>query len=421
MDIAKKISKRDNFKPRFATLCNLYNTSGEFIDEAIVIYFKAPKSFTCEDVIEFQCHGGLVVASLILEETLKLGARLANPGEFTKRAFLNGRIDLTKAEAIAKLIESKSIDAAKILSKQLKGELKEYMDSLRDSLVEILAYVEVSIDYAEEDLPLDLMDNISRKLDSISKELEKTLLISLKREGLIEGFKISIIGKPNVGKSSLLNSILSYNRAIISDVAGTTRDTIEEEIKIGTHLVKIVDTAGIRGESEDFIEKMGMQRSVKSIKESDIVLAVFDNSREFNSDDKKILDLINEYKDKKKIFVIANKMDLPNRLDLSKFKDFDLIKISCKEDTSLVIDSIKKYLDSQSVQNDMILISKRQIEAVKGALKAIKEAKEHLNEGELELFSYLLNDAISYISSVTRPFERDEILDKMFSNFCLGK
>ncbi len=415
------MAKKDDFKPRFATLCNLYNTSGEFIDEAIVIYFKAPKSFTCEDVIEFQCHGGLVVASLILEETLKLGARLANPGEFTKRAFLNGRIDLTKAEAIAKLIESKSLDAAKILSKQLKGELKEYMDSLRDSLIEILAYVEVSIDYAEEDLPLDLMDSISRKLESISKELEKTLLISLKREGLIEGFKISIIGKPNVGKSSLLNSILSYNRAIISDVAGTTRDTIEEEIRVGTHLVKIVDTAGIRGESEDFIEKMGMQRSVKAIEESDIVLAVFDNSREFDNDDKKILDLIDEYKDKKKIFVIINKMDLPNRLDLSKFKDFDLIKISCKQDTSLVMDSIQKYLDSQSVQNDLILISKRQIEAVKEALNAIKEAKEHLSEGELELFSYLLNDAISYISSVTRPFERDEILDKMFSNFCLGK
>ena len=415
------MAKKDDFKPRFATLCNLYNTSGEFIDEAIVIYFKAPKSFTCEDVIEFQCHGGLVVASLILEETLKLGARLANPGEFTKRAFLNGRIDLTKAEAIAKLIESKSLDAAKILSKQLKGELKEYMDSLRDSLIEILAYVEVSIDYAEEDLPLDLMDNISRKLDSISKELEKTLLISLKREGLIEGFKISIIGKPNVGKSSLLNSILSYNRAIISDVAGTTRDTIEEEIRVGTHLVKIVDTAGIRGESEDFIEKMGMQRSVKAIEESDIVLAVFDNSREFDNDDKKILDLIDEYKDKKKIFVIINKMDLPNRLDLSKFKDFDLIKISCKQDTSLVMDSIQKYLDSQSVQNDLILISKRQIEAVREALNAIKEAKEHLSEGELELFSYLLNDAISYISSITRPFERDEILDKMFSNFCLGK
>ncbi len=415
------MAKKDNFKPRFATLCNIYNTSGEFIDEAIVIYFKAPKSFTCEDVIEFQCHGGLVVASLILEETLKIGARLANPGEFTKRAFLNGRIDLTKAEAIAKLIESKSLDAAKILSKQLKGELKEYMDSLRDSLIEILAYVEVSIDYAEEDLPLDLMDNISRKLDAISKELEKTLLISLKREGLIEGFKISIIGKPNVGKSSLLNSILSYNRAIISDVAGTTRDTIEEEIRVGTHLVKIVDTAGIRGESEDFIEKMGMQRSVKAIEESDIVLAVFDNSREFDSDDRKILDLIDEYKDKKKIFVIINKIDLPNRLDFSKFKDFDLIKISCKKDTSLVIDFIQKYLDSQSIQNDLILISKRQIEAVKEALNAIKEAKEHLSEGELELFSYLLNDAISYISSITRPFERDEILDKMFSNFCLGK
>ena len=358
---------------------------------------------------------------MVLSETLRLGARLANPGEFTKRAFLNGRIDLTEAEAIAKLIESKSVDAAKILSKQLKGELKDYMESLRDSLIEILAYVEVNIDYAEEDLPSDLMEDILQKLQNVTKELQKTLDISRQREGLIEGFKIAIVGKPNVGKSSLLNSLLNYNRAIISDIAGTTRDTIEEEIKIGTHLVKIVDTAGIRDDTLDSIEKIGMERSVKSIEESDIVLAVFDNSKEFDEDDRKILRLLEKYKDTKKIFVIINKMDLPSKLNMDLFKDFPIIKISCKESTRAVIDEIKSYLDKKSSSNDVILISKRQIEAVEKALEAIKEAKDHLSEGELELFSYLINDAVSYISSVTRPFERDEILDKMFGNFCLGK
>ncbi len=415
------MTRKETLKPRFATLCNLYDENGDIIDEAIVIYFKAPHSFTCEDVVEFQCHGGSVVASLILNETIRLGARMANPGEFTKRAFLNGRIDLTKAEAIAKLIESKSQDAAKILSKQLKGELKEYMESLRDSLIEILAYVEVNIDYAEEDLPLDLMDNILERLEKIINELQRTLEISKQREGLIEGFKIAIVGKPNVGKSSLLNSLLKYNRAIISDLAGTTRDTIEEEIKVGTHLVKIVDTAGIRGESADSIEKIGMKRSIEAVEKSDIVLALFDNSREFDEDDQKILDLIQKYKDQKKIFVIINKSDLPNRLDISKLEKFSPFKISCKKDTSKVIEKIKEYLDAQSLQNDIILISKRQIDSVQEALKAMKEAKERLKEGELEIFAYLVNDAISAISSVTRPFERDEILDKMFSSFCLGK
>ncbi len=421
LSIAKKLTKKENIKERYATLCTLYDSKNEIIDEAIVIYFKAPKSFTGEDIVEFQSHGGTVVANLILNEVIRLGARLANPGEFSKRAFLNGKIDLTKAEAIAKLIETKSVDAAKILSRQIKGELKEYMESLRDSLVEILAYVEVNIDYAEEDLPTDLQQQIEERLNKIIKELKKTLQISKQREGLLEGFKVSIVGKPNVGKSSLLNSLLNYNRAIISDIAGTTRDTIEEEIRIGTHLIKIVDTAGIRGETSDTIEKIGIERSMEAIKESDIVLAVFDASNPFNEDDEKILNLLKEYRDEKKIIVILNKIDLPLKFDTSKIEEFEFIKISCKKDTSIVIEKLKEYLDGQTLQNDVILVSKRQIEAISNALKEMELSKERLNEGELELFAYHINDAISFISSVTRPFERDEILDKMFGSFCLGK
>ena len=279
------------------------------IDEAIVIYYKAPYSFTGEDVVEFQTHGNSLISELIIDEIVKLGGRLANPGEFTKRAFLNSKIDLSQAEAISSLIDAKSKDAIKLLSKQLIGELKTFVDDIRDKLVEILAFIEVNIDYAEEDLPEDLEDDIVRKLKKINSLLNSTLISSRLREGMVEGFKISIIGKPNVGKSTILNKLLSYDRAIISDIAGTTRDTIEESLRVGSHLVKVVDTAGIRS-AKDEIEKIGIQRSKKSADESEIILAVFDLSREFSSEDEEILSLIKSYKEKKDIVVILNKTDI---------------------------------------------------------------------------------------------------------------
>ncbi len=419
-DIALKLSKKKSITPRYATLSFLYTKDGEPIDEAIIIYFKSPHSFTGEDVVEFQCHGGIAVANLILDEVLKFGARMAEPGEFSKRAFLNDKIDLTKAEAIAKIIETKSGDAVKILSKQLKGELKEFVESLREELVEILAHAEVNIDYAEEDLPADLERSIIKRLENISKKMQDTLQISQKKEGLVNGFSISIVGKPNVGKSSLLNRLLNYNRAIISDIAGTTRDTIEEEIKIGTHLVKIIDTAGVR-EAKDQIEKIGVQRTIESIENSDMVLAIFDGSRELDDEDEKIIKLLNSYKDSKKISVFINKSDLHQKIDISKLEFFEPIFISAKEDVNIVIKTIKKYLDTQGMDDEIILISKRQMNELKKSLEAIKRAFGPLNDGELELFAYEINDAISHISSITRDFERDEILDKMFDSFCLGK
>ena len=401
-----------------ATLSKLFNQKNQLLDEAILIYFQNPHSFTGEDTVEFQCHGGLVVADMILSAILDAGARLAHPGEFSKRAVLNGRMDLTKAEATAKLIETKSIDAALILTKQLRGDLTEFVDSLRDSLVEILAFVEVNIDYAEEDLPQDLLDQIEEKLSLNATLLEKSVQASQSREGLLNGFKVSIIGKPNVGKSSLLNALLSYNRAIISDIAGTTRDTIEEEIKIGTHLVKIVDTAGIR-EAKEMIEKIGIERSIEAIEESEIVIALFDGSQPKDEDDQKIIELIELYAEKKEIIVAINKKDLPQKFDTGCVNN--PLYISSKEDTTLITKKLKTYLDSQTLEDDIILISKRQVLATQQALKAILEAKELLSFGELELFAFHINEAIESISSITKSFQRDEILDKMFSSFCLGK
>ncbi|MDD3060692.1 MAG: tRNA uridine-5-carboxymethylaminomethyl(34) synthesis GTPase MnmE, partial [Sulfurimonas sp.] len=390
----------------------------ELLDETIVIYFKAPHSFSGEDIVEIQCHGGFIVAQSILKAALEAGARLAMPGEFSKRAFFNGRIDLSEAEAIAQLIEAKSEDAAKILAAQMKGALKTYIEEIRDEIIHILAYSEVSIDYAEEDLPQDLVMQIEAKLQELSKNLEKTLLASKARAGLMQGFRVAIVGKPNVGKSSLLNSLLSYNRAIVSDIAGTTRDTIEEQVKIGTHLIRIVDTAGIR-EASDEIERIGIERSLEAIDQADIVIALFDASRERDSEDEKILSLIEENAKGKKIIFIKNKIDLEQKFDVHELR-FDL-QLNTKESVSSLIETLQGIMDQTNSSDEMMLISQRQISAVQNTLNAIAEAYEPLQMQELEIFSFHLGEAIKEMASITRPFENDEMLDKMFGSFCLGK
>ena len=418
LDIVTSITHKDNFSPRYATLTNIYNFDNTLIDESIVIYFKGPHSFTGEDIVEIQCHGGFIVAQSILKATLDFGARLATAGEFSKRAFFNGRIDLSEAEAIAQLIEAKSEDAAKILAAQMKGSLKVYIENIRDDIIHILAYSEVSIDYAEEDLPEDLVSQIKAKLDSLKNSLNSTLLASKAREGLMQGFKVAIVGKPNVGKSSLLNRLVNYNRAIVSDIAGTTRDTIEEQVKIGTHLIRVVDTAGIR-EANDAIEKIGIQRSLEAIEESDIVVALFDGSREADGEDEQILALIKESAKNKKVIYIKNKIDLEEKFVNQKI-NFD-IEINSKDNVDSLIEALKNIMDTSNTSDEIMLISQRQISAVQNTLTNIEEAFLPLQDQELEIFSFHLNEAVKEMASITRPFENDEMLDKMFGSFCLGK
>lgn len=417
--MALKLSHKKNFEPRLATLTFLHDASDDAIDQAIVIYFKAPHSFTAEDVVEFQCHGGSVVAGIVLETLLHHGARLANPGEFSKRAFLNGRIDLSEAEAIAALIETKSVDAAKMLTRQLKGELRNFVLHVRELLIEILAFVEVNIDYAEEDLPLDMIEKIKEKLDTLAKELFKTYESSQRRQGMMQGFKIAIVGKPNVGKSSLLNTLLSYDRAIISDIAGTTRDTIEEELRIGSHLVRIVDTAGIR-QAHDTIEKIGIERSIAAIEEAEIVIALFDNSTPYDHEDETMLALLQTYSASKQILMVLNKIDLPNHFETSHLNG-DFIALSCQNDSYKLTQKLQTILDQTTVEDSLMLTSTRQIDAVKNTHENVQSSYTLLGEGELELFAFHINAAIQHISSITTAFDRDEILEKMFSNFCLGK
>jgi len=417
LEIATKISKKTTFQPRLATLSSLYDTNNEVIDEALVLYFKAPFSFTGEDIIEFQCHGGVAIANMIVNEALKHGARVANPGEFSKRAFFNNKMDLTKAEAISKIIEARSEDAVKLLARQLKGELTVFVNEIREDLLFMLAYTEVSIDYAEDDLPNDIFEQIKNKMEKIIVKLSNTLDASKRREGMIEGFKVAIIGKPNVGKSSLLNKLLNYDRAIISDIAGTTRDTIEESVKIGTHIIKIVDTAGIR-DASDVIEKIGIEKSIQAINEADIVIALFDNSKICDDEDEKIIELIEENSEKQ-IIKVLNKSDLQNQFDKSKIDSF--IELSTKEDINPLIKKIEVILDSNTHSDEMTLISKRQIISVENTLYNINLSENPLDSGELEFFAHYITEALENISAITRPYENNEMLDVMFGEFCLGK
>ena len=418
LEIAKKLTKT-TFTPRYAKLTKFYNLQNELIDIPLVLYFQNPNSFTGEDIVEFHCHGGIAVSRLILESLIEAGARLAEAGEFSKRAFINGKIDLSQAEAIAKLIESKSKESVKILSKQLRGDLKQFVEKIREDLLEIMAYVEVNIDYAEEDLPQDLIDQIKEKLSSIAELLKKSLNASKKREAMFNGYKVAIIGKPNVGKSSLLNNLLNYDRAIVSNIAGTTRDTIEEEITIGSHIIKIVDTAGIRDNTNDEIEKIGIQKSKEAVNEADIVIAMFDNSRSFDKEDKAILDIIkNSDKD---IIVVLNKIDLESKFDETILKKFEVIKTTQKDENYEIEKKVEEILDKYSHIQDNVLISNRQVQAVENAYNAINNSFELIEIQELELFSYNIQEAIYAISQITKPYEHDEVLDKMFSSFCVGK
>ncbi|WP_456485718.1 tRNA uridine-5-carboxymethylaminomethyl(34) synthesis GTPase MnmE [Hydrogenimonas sp.] len=420
LEIAKKLTHKSTLKSRYAHLCNLYDTDNELIDEAIVIWFKAPHSFTTEDVVEFQCHGGSIVAEEILKTILSCGARLAEPGEFTRRAFLGGRIDLTEAEAIAKLIEAKSEDAAKILARQMKGELKRFVEEIKEQLLRAIAFAEVTIDYAEEDLPADMVESMLHQLDSIEKKIEEIVSSSERRRGLIEGFKVAIIGKPNVGKSSLLNRLLDYERAIVSDIAGTTRDTIEERIRIGGHIVRIVDTAGIR-KSLDTIEKIGVERSINAVEQSDIVIALFDASRPWDEEDEQIHSLIRRYRDEKSFIVALNKTDLPKKLDDSRLLPYHPIELTTDNKAAVIAKELQKRLAKMAQGDEILLVSTRQIEAVKRAKEAIEAAKEPLMIGELEIFTFHLSEAIKAISSISKPVDFNDIMDKMFGEFCLGK
>ena len=427
LKLAKMESQSTEIPPRYAKLTKIYFENGALLDTCILLYFKAPHSYTTEDVVEFQCHGGSFIAQNILQECLKYGARLANPGEFTKRAFLGGRIDLSQAQAVAKLIESQNAQAHQMLMRHLKGEMQDFCENLRNAILTLLAHSEVCIDYADEELPEDLLESLESKLQVLLGQLNALLEQSKNKRALFEGYKLCIIGKPNVGKSSLLNALLRQSRAIVSDIAGTTRDSIEENFTLGGHLLRLIDTAGIRN-SQDYVESMGITRAIERAKESDVLLALFDGSRPLESDDLKILELLQTYKSQKKILVLINKAALAPKLDLQSLNAFNPLSLTLKgdlyDDNSLLEQfktKLKNLLDSSENVESLLLISEYQFQAVQTCINALRDSIVPLREGELELFSFHLNDALKAIASITKPYEYTQMLDVMFGDFCLGK
>ena len=412
-ELALKFSKKSSLEPRFATFSKLFSPNGDFIDEAILIYFKSPHSFTGEDVLEFQIHGGITSSQILIDELLKEGIRLAQPGEFSKRAVLNGKMSLLKAINIQELISSKSTFAAKIIARNLKGDLAKFLEKIRLDLVKTLSFVETSIDYADDDLPQDLIDNIKKMCLDNANTLKKIYELSMSKQALLKGFKIAIVGKPNVGKSSILNKFLAYERAIVSNEAGTTRDFLEEELLLGSHLVRIIDTAGIR-KTKDSVEKKGIEFSKNYIQEADIILAIFDNSRLKDEQDDELLELLAQ--SDKKIFYILNKCDLQNKFKSNK----KFLKLSLNDDLSELKKELISYLNTID-STDILVSNKSLLDSFKKAYEAIFRARDLLDESTLELFSFELNLAINEIAKFTKDFSYNELLDEMFSNFCLGK
>ena len=395
------------------------------IDEVLVAYMKGPNSYTAEDVIEINCHGGFISVKKILELILSKGVRLAEAGEFTKRAFLNGRIDLSQAEAIIDVIKSKTDMAHEVAQSQLEGSLAKKIKDLRMNVTEVLAHLEVSIDFAEEDVEEITYQTLEEKALELRNEIKKLYDTAESGKILRDGLKTVIVGKPNVGKSSLLNSILGENRAIVTDIAGTTRDVIEEFVNIKGIPLKIVDTAGIR-ETEDVVEKIGVEKSRESFSTADLVIMVLDASRKLSEEDMEILESLKN----KKTIVLLNKMDLEPQIELEKIEEFvnseDIIKISALKHQGIeeLQDKIEAMVYHGSVKNssNLMITNSRHKDALFKAYESINDAisaiEQRMPYDFIEVYFKNIWDYLGYINGDT---VREDLLDTIFANFCIGK
>ena len=392
----------------------------EKIDEVLVSIMRTPKTFTREDVVEINCHGGIAVTNKVLEVLLKNGARLAEPGEFTKRAFLNGRIDLLEAEATMDLISSESDKARKISINTLTGETSNLIKNLRDELIQIISNIEVNIDYPEyEDIEVLTNDKLLPSIYLFKQRLEEILKKSNDSKLLKEGINVAIIGRPNVGKSSLLNSLLEEEKAIVTSIPGTTRDIVEGKIILDGIILNIIDTAGIRT-TNDVVEKIGVEKSLKMIENSDLVLFMLNNNEELTIEEKELLEKI---KDKKKIIII-NKVDLEdvlNKKDLERY-----IEVSVKKNIGInkIKEEIKKLFSLGELQADNMtyLSNARSISLLNKALNYINESIEEINNSSpIDIVELNLKEAWNALGEVTGETYTDELLDELFSRFCLGK
>jgi len=396
--------------------------TGEKIDEVLVSFFKNPKSYTREDMCEINSHGGMIVERRILEECIKNGAKLAEPGEFTKRAFLNGRIDLSQAESIIDIINSKTEKEAKASVNQLQGSLSKKINEIRKQLLEIMADIEVQIDYPEYDMDEVKDKNIKEALENIKKDLLALEKSFDSGKILKEGIKTAIIGRPNAGKSSLLNTILKEDRAIVSDIEGTTRDTIEEMIHINSIPLKLIDTAGIR-KTNDEIEEIGVKKAINIAKDAELILAIFDCTKPLNEEDFEILELIKN----KNAIILLNKIDKENNV-LENVIDTDksIIKISAQNGDGIeeLYKEIERIFNINEIETDgeVIITNIRHKTQVSNSINNLNEAINSININlPIDIVSIYIKQTLEDLGKITGENVSEDIINEIFSRFCLGK
>lgn len=402
---------------------NIVNAKNEVVDEVLVSYFKAPKSYTTENMCEINSHGGMIIMNKILELCLENGAELAEAGEFTKKAFLNGRIDLSQAEAVIDIINAKTDKEANISLKQLEGNLSTEITDIRKTIISLLADIEATIDYPEYDIEevtnkriLEALIEVEKKINTMEKSFENGKIIR-------DGIKTAIIGRPNAGKSSLLNLILKEERAIVTDIEGTTRDTIEEYIQVDGIPLKIIDTAGIRN-ARDEVEKIGVKKAIEIAKDSDIVIAIFDINRKLNDEDEQILKLVSE----KNAIIVLNKIDLNSNTDLTKIEKTNkpIVKLSTKtkEGIEELYNKISEIYNLKEIANngELIVSNNRHKKLIKNAKQNLDIAKQTiLDKMPIDIISGNLKEIIEELGKITGETVTEDVINEIFSKFCLGK
>ncbi len=429
LDIAEKIfinkNKKQNIslKPRYLHYGHIVDKKDRVIDEVLISYMKGPNTYTREDIVEINCHGGIISAKKILEIVLEHGCRPAERGEFTKRAFLNGRIDLAQAEAVIDIINSKTDSSHEISVNHLEGRLSKEINEIIDNIMELLANIEVNIDFPEYDEDEVTIEKVKELSEKTAVRIDR--LISTADTGKIfkEGIKTVILGKPNVGKSSLMNFLLNENRAIVTEVPGTTRDTIEEYVNIKGVPLRIIDTAGIR-ETDDRVEKIGVEKALQKVEEADLVIMIFDSSRELEDDDKKIL----KYIENKKVIYIKNKTDLEERLNISEYGSIEkeAISISVLKNQGLdeIIDKITEmfFHGTINVSDELIINNVRHKNLLINAKNSLLEVLSSIESNmTIDFIEIDLKQAMEYLGLIVGKTVSDDLMDKIFNEFCIGK
>ena len=398
--------------------------NGKIVDEVMAVRMKAPKTYTCEDVVEINCHGGHLISEKVLELVLKNGVRHAEQGEFTKRAFMNGRIDLSQAEAVMDIIQGKTEKSISLSLEQLRGDLRDKIGSFKKALLDVTAHVNVVLDYPEEGIDDPLPSNLRENLENVYAEADRLISSYDKGKKIKEGIKTVIAGKPNVGKSTLLNSLLKEERAIVTHIPGTTRDVIEEIINIKGIPLVLTDTAGIR-KTEDIVENIGVEKSKKFIENADLVLLVLDASRELESEDRDVIEEIQN--NNKKTIVLLNKIDLERKIELDEFGLENILEISAKDNIGIedMEERIYSYIVEEKVEDSsekLIITNIRHKTALEKTKDAIRNIFETIDAGmPMDLISVDLKEALDSLSEITGEISSEDILDHVFGNFCVGK